>query len=77
MIRYNIQLDDDFYSDRKQIYDIFTNHYKNTLLEKYKDENGRSHYITKVQCLLLDVYRYIVATVPHDSHALVPALVVT
>lgn len=52
---------------KEHTYQLFTEYYDNMTLCKVKDENNFSIYIARLQCLLLNEQRYLIALVPRDQ----------
>lgn len=52
---------------KEYTYRLFAEYYDDMMLHKIKDDNNFSIYMAKLQCLLLNEQRYLIALVPRDQ----------
>lgn len=53
---------------KEYVYKLFADYYDNMVLYKIKDDGNFSLYAAKLQCLLLNEDRYIIALIPRDNY---------
>lgn len=53
---------------KEYTYQLFTAYYDNMVLNKVRDDDKFSIYMAKLQCLLLNEQRFLVAVVPKDHN---------
>jgi hypothetical protein len=58
---------DDLDLDKEAIYDLFVEYFDNPNMHKMKNENNCSMYMCKMQTLLKNGYRYLIAICPQDN----------
>lgn len=51
---------------KEYIYQLFTDYYDNMTMHKIKEDNDFSVYMARLQCLLLNEQRYLIAIVARD-----------
>jgi len=52
---------------KEYVYQLFTEYYDNMTLHKVKDDDKFSVYMARLQCLLLNEQRYLIAVIPRDQ----------
>jgi hypothetical protein len=52
---------------KEYVYQLFTEYYDNMTLRKVKDDDKFSVYMARLQCLLLNEQRYLIAVIPRDQ----------
>lgn len=52
---------------KEYVYKLFTEYYDNMTLYKIKDDDNFSVYMARLQCLLLNEQRYLIAVIPRDQ----------
>lgn len=52
---------------KEYTYRLFADYYDNMVLSKVKDDGDFSVYMARIQCLLLNEQRYLIALVPRDQ----------
>ena len=55
------------YPVKEYTYRLFADYYDNMILYKVKDDGDFSVYMARLQCLLLNEQRYLIALVPRDQ----------
>lgn len=53
---------------KEYTFKLFTNYYDNLIMHKIKDDNKFSIYMARLQCLLLNEQRYLIAIVKQDQY---------
>lgn len=53
---------------KEYTYRLFADYYDNLIMEKVRDDDHFSVYMARLQCLLLNEQRYIIALVPTDQY---------
>jgi len=69
-----VVLEPNYNPDRDGIYSILQKYLDFPVLTKVKDEKGISTYMVKCSCLLMNVCRYIIATLPSDTYPIGSAM---
>lgn len=53
---------------KEYTFQLFTNYYDNMIMYKIKDDDKFSIYMAKLQCLLLNEQRFLIAITPRDQY---------
>lgn len=70
MEKYGQIIDPSFDPHKNDIYQLFAEYFDNPSMTKLKDVDGMSIYITKIHCLLNNMYRYLMVFTEKDNYPL-------
>lgn len=70
MSQYGYMFDQTFDPSKTNTYGLIVSIYKDPILTKTKDDGKKAIYMGKTSCLLINVCRYLIATVDHDANKL-------